>query len=394
MIRKIVKRILGERLIRKLYILFFEKNQICKNVNQSNFDKSCLLLYVIAPFLQKKKKNIYAKRHQAYIQVLELARIVGEFEYNVDVIQFDNFKAKINKNYDLVIDLNPGLNNLYINKLTINAKKIAYFTGSENIFAYNAELSRLKDLKTRRGFELRVILNIPPVSKQVEEFDGVFFIGNEYNLQTFKDYKLPKTILLPNTGYPLNITFNESIKQRNCFISFLSQGNIHRGLDLLLDIFGQPDFSYELYICGPVEGESDFCRVYYHELYNCKNIHLIGFLDITSKRFEELCSKCCYSLLPSCSEGQSGCVLTMMSAGIIPIVSKECGFDDSDVINLPDCSIETIETYIRKYAEKDFSWCMEQSKRETELVKTKYSIDSYRSAVYNGLNAILNKIEI
>lgn len=389
MIKKILKRIFGKIFLRKLHIFLYERNVVCRNVNNSNHAKSCLLLYVTSPFLNSD--NVDAKKHQAFVQVVELAKILDDFGFNVDVIQFDNYIAKIANNYDLVIDLNPGLNNVYKNKLSKNAKRIAYFTGSENIFAYKAELARLENLKKRRGVKLPIVLNVPPVSKEVEKFDGVLFIGNEYNLQSFKNYKLPKTFLFPNTGYPLNIPFYESNKKTNSFIYFSSQGNVHRGLDLLLDIFSSPNFPCELYVCGPVESEMDFCSLYHHELYECKTIHLIGFIDITSKAFDDLCSKCCYSLLPSCSEAHAGSVLTMMSAGIIPIVSKECGYEDSEVINLPDCSIDTIKSYVIEYSKKEIEWCKEQSDKGLELVKTKYSMDSYRNAVRNGLNQILRE---
>ncbi|WP_314621160.1 hypothetical protein, partial [uncultured Selenomonas sp.] len=101
---------------------------------------------------------------------------------------------------------------------------------------------------------------------------------------------------------------------------------VHKGLDLLLEIFGQKDFPFELYICSSFQSEKEFCEVYKSELFHTSNIHSVGFIDIMGEKFCEISEKCSFTILPSCSEGVAGSALTAMSAGIIPIVIRECGF--------------------------------------------------------------------
>ncbi len=51
----------------------------------------------------------------------------------------------------------------------------------------------------------------------------------------------------------------------------------------------------------------------------------------------------CFSIFPSCSEGQSGSVLTTMSLGLIPIVTKEVGIDVFDKGFLINDNIEILD---------------------------------------------------
>ena len=78
-----------------------------------------------------------------------------------------------------------------------------------------------------------------------------------------------------------------------------------------------------------------------------------------------------------------------MSAGIIPIVSKECGFDDDEVINLPDCKKETIIKAINEYCMKSKEWIIAQSEKAIEVVKNRYSERNFTESVENALKKTL-----
>lgn len=77
----------------------------------------------------------------------------------------------------------------------------------------------------------------------------------------------------------------EILKNRNInevkknFLWMGSLGLIHKGLDLLLEIFNElPD--YNLYICGSTKNEPEFEYLYFDELYRTKNIHTYGFVGV------------------------------------------------------------------------------------------------------------------
>src|SRR5262249_606408 len=138
---------------------------------------------------------------------------------------------------------------------------------------------------------------------------------------------------------------------RKRFIWFGNHGFVHKGLDLVLEAFAEmPD--YHLIVCGILKYEKEFVEAFYKELYQTPNIHTIGWVDTSSPEFVELGNSCVGTIYPACSEGGSGSVIHCMHAGIIPIISYECGVevhDDFGVL-LRSCSIEEIKESIRMVA--------------------------------------------
>ena len=101
------------------------------NVNQTNYAKNCLMMYITNPFTGKQNED----SHQNVRQAREIARLIGEFGYDVDVLQYDVRYARLNKKYDLVFDICAREKPIYSKALSDSAIKIIYFTGSESVFA-------------------------------------------------------------------------------------------------------------------------------------------------------------------------------------------------------------------------------------------------------------------
>ena len=359
---------------------------IKKNVNNeaSGIQNRCLLIYITRPFCA----NTDIERHQNIWQSRELARIIGEYGYIVDVVDYDNRFVKLHNTYDLVIGLIPRGIDVYSNKLNINAKKIAYLTSSNLRFTEESEEKRIQELFQRKGVLLKVRRKAGRIQKEIEKFDAALFLGNEYNLSSYSEFNMPPVYFIKNNGYAFNFKI-EHKKNPKKFIYFGSTGQVHKGLDLLLDIFSQDEFPCELYVCGYVKEERDFYNLYYKELNNKCNIHTLGFVDINSDMFIRLTNECAYSILPSCAEGQAGSVTAMMSAGVISIVSKECGFDSEDVVLLPDCKMETIRNYILIYSQKDQNWVEQESIKMLQKSKEKFSKECFVKSIREGLNSVL-----
>lgn len=362
-----------------------KKMPLLKNVLDSNYLRTALLVYVTEPFITGMNNT-----HQNSWQVIEIARVISKFGYNVDVCDYNYNKSDFNKKYDLLIDLHPRDNAVYNKFLKPDCIKIAYLTGSNTSFSNVAEQKRINDVYRRRNIKLIPRRQAPLISKRIENYDAIFFIGNEYNLKTYSEFKMPPVYFIKNTGYDFN--FGNEKRKANNFMFLGSAGQVHKGLDLLLEIFAQKCRDCNLYVCSSFENESDFCEAYKHELYNTSNIHPIGFVDIKSDKFKEIAEKCAYMIMPSCSEGIAGSVLTAMSAGMIPIVSRECGFEDDEVIYLKDCSKECIEKSIKYYAVKDNEWIKNESDKAIKIVKERYSEECFIESICKGLkNVLLDK---
>lgn len=373
--------------LRKRY-LRFRGRTIAYNVNKTQYERRCLIQYLVSPFLgnDEARKN----SHQNQWQVVVLAEELGKFGYNVDVRDVDE-SSGLKTNYDLVLDIHPGLNDTYKAHMNEGCCRIAYLTGMNPRVANKNEQIRMSALRNRRGVLLPPERACELVSQEIETFDAFLFIGNAYNLKSFDEFCLPPVYFIKNTGYTFPFPIKFRNKDTRKFLFFASSGQVHKGLDLLLEIFGQKDFPFELYICSSFQSEKEFCEVYKSELFHTSNIHSVGFIDIMGEQFCEISEKCSFTILPSCSEGVAGSVLTAMSAGIIPIVSRECGFEDDEVIQLRDCDMETIEEAIRYYGEKDSEWIEQESIRVRQIVKDRYSRESFVQSVRAALQDVLGK---
>lgn len=373
------------RIKNRIMCKLFGFNEIYENVNRAKFTKNCLILYITAPFKERRLSN----EHQNFWQTKELTKIVGEFGYNVDVIDYNAAKIKFNKKYDLIIDLHPRSSNIYSDFLAERCVRIAYITGSNPDFSNGAEQARIEALLRRRGTCVQDRRKAQLLEKDVlESFAAMFFIGNPYNLNSFSGYNLPQVFFIKNTGYDFLHSEEFSNKSPTNFLFLASTGQVHKGLDLLLEIFARKKH-LNLFVLSLYEKEEDFCKIYEKELFNSTNIHPMGFLDIKSKEFRSVIQKCSYVLLPSCSEGISGSVLTAMSGGLIPLVSRECGFEDDEVNHFEDCSLESLSSAIESFSRKSLEWIAAESKRTVEIVRTRYNENNYKESIRAALRQTL-----
>ena len=363
------------------------KDTAC-NVNGTSYDKTCLFIYIVTPF---QKENL-SDTHQNIWQAKEWARIIGTYGYNVDVINYINPYVRLKQKYDMIIGLIPRDIDLYKKYIKKDGILISYLTSSNISFSNEQEYERLADVYQRRGVRLRAQRQSGNIQKDIENFDAAFMIGNAYNLQSYyREFNMPPSFLIKNTGYEFCIKNRmEHVDTRN-FLYFASAGQVYKGLDLLLEIFAEPSFPCELYVCSSYESEKDFCKEYDTELFHTQNIHAEGFVNIHSERFKEIVEKCAYVIVPSCAEGQMGSALTVMSAGLIPILSRESGYDDDEVIILPDCKMDTIRKVVLEYSQKDKQWIKERSEYEIQIVKERYSRECFIQSVQNAFEAVLGE---
>lgn len=393
-IKEYIKKVLSLCGVDHYAIMRWKGKDIAYNVNHTHYGKRTLMLYIVNPFFDKK----LSESHQNHWQAIEMARIIGKQGFDVDVIDYKDSKIKLKYMYDMVVGLIPRGIDVYSKNLKRDAIRISYLTSMNFEFGYNAEKQRIEGVRNRRGTELQMrrfagfekYLPGKYIDKEIEQFDAVWYIGNAYNFHSYDKFNMPTSYFIKNNGYSFSDVENSYLRNSKNFLFFASSGQVHKGLDLLLEIFSENDMrDYRLYVCSNYEKEEDFCKEYYRELFATNNIIPCGFVDIESVKFKSIIKKCAYTILPSCSEGCAGSVLTAMSGGVIPIVSKECGFENDEVINLPDCNKETICQYIRIYSQKDKRWIEENAKKSMEVVKTRYSKADFSTSVRNAITDVL-----
>ena len=123
--------------------------RVVYNVNETDYEKNCLLQYIVQPFLDN---NVHTQNsHQNQWQVVALAETIGKFGYNVDVRDWDDRISRLKRYYDLVIDIYPGYNNTYRGQMKSGCYRIAYLTGMNPSVANQNEQMRLDALLKRKG---------------------------------------------------------------------------------------------------------------------------------------------------------------------------------------------------------------------------------------------------
>jgi glycosyltransferase involved in cell wall biosynthesis len=320
-------------------------------------------------------------------QVPEMAKIIGDFGYNVDVLEYDAQELHLPNKYQLLLDIFPQNHQVYESSLTDNCLKILYSTGSSPEWQNSRHTERVQALNARRGAALPLKNFARPFGEELNLFDAMFLFGNRFTLDTYGDLPIKDIYFITNSAYDLP-AIDPAHKSPNTFLYLATYPQTLKGLDLLLEVFAKcPDLN--LVVCSQFQYEKDFCALYEQELYHTTNILPIGVVDVTSDLFQKIRQVASYLVLPSCSEAMSGSVLTALSAGLIPIASRICGFTKDEIFLLPDCSIDGIADTLRSFAQKPRTWILEQSVRMRELYEAKYTPAHFSASFRNALQGVL-----
>ena len=340
-------------------------------------------MYTTDPFVTPSDSLV----HQNRWQVQEIARLLGSFGFNVDVIDYNNdsYSRPI---YDLIIELHPGLTQTADRCAAPAATRIAYMTGSDHEFSNQAESDRLDRLYQRKGVRLKARRPVAPFPPGLlESYDGLCVIGNDKTVDTYGRHDLRSAYTVPNTWYPFLQPLARSPKLKTHFLFLASCGQVYKGLDLLLEVFARNP-CLTLWVCSSFRRELDFCAAYWRELFFTKNIKPMGFTNIQSRSFANIVTRCAYAILPSCAEGISGSLLTAMSAGVIPVATAQCGLAPTEYIPLSDVSPGSIERTVRELSEKSNDWVSKFSARVGNAVEN-YSAAAYTESLQAAFSSIL-----
>jgi glycosyltransferase involved in cell wall biosynthesis len=179
------------------------------------------------------------------------------------------------------------------------------------------------------------------------------------------------------TGLPVNIKKNKFNISKN-LLWFGSRGVIHKGLDLLIDTFKElPDWT--LHVCGVDE------KVVNDLMDTPGNIKFHGKISYLDYKFTELINLCNYSILLSCSEAVPTSVLTCMRAGLIPIVSENCGTEFPCAITCEEISIEYIKNIVSKTLELTENQIEEKSKNICSMADNMYSLPAFAISIKKAI---------
>jgi len=363
-----------------------------KNYFKTNFRENVLISYITYPF--KIGINL---AHTNYAEALEIAKVFNELGYNIDIVDY-RYEGKLDYDkYSVIFGFGEPLEKSFCNR-NYKTLTVFYGTGMHVTHQNYATLKRIEEVYKKKGEWLLESARIVEKawSVQTSLADNIITLGNSEVVNSYQKYFSRKIYNIPISYYKLfdqeeilrNKNFEDAKKH---FLWFGSSGLIHKGLDLLLEVFKEmPDL--HLHICGPIDKEPKFKNCYRKELYNTNNIHTYGYQNIQSKSFKDIISKCAFVIFPSCSEGEPSSVINVMIYGLIPIVTNTAGIRIKDFgIEIKELTNTSVRESIIKAINLSEDEIKERSLKCANDTINNHSIEKFSYELKKALIDILGK---
>lgn len=361
-----------------------EKRSNKSRLFSSRDQKHALVSYLVSPLVSDIKKTIQTNRSNA----INIVRALNELGFIVDIVSWDDKKFIPKRIYDLFIG-HGGINFERISKkLNSDCIQIYYSTGLYWKLHNKKEIERVNQLNKRRNVNLkpdRYIYNSEEYA--LNTADGIIALGNKFTRKIYSKFPIVLTINNAAPGNPkYDISKKIFKKAYNNFLFFSGSGNIHKGLDLVLEAFLKTN-DKNLYVCTKLDDA--FSKVYENELFKTKNIYYIGFVEMFSEKFYEIMNLCNYFIHPSCGEGSMRSAVLCMHHGLIPIVSKETTIDvDGFGYIIENCTIKNIIKIVNKVVNLDVS--KKLSENIIKFAREKFSEKEYLKNMKKHIKYIYN----
>ena len=295
--------------LKKLYKKVSPYKFAIKNSCEIEFDfaadKKALLSYIQAPFAFKDQQHCKAT-HANYAAAWEIVYILRDLGFNVDVVEASNKQFIPNKDYDLVIgtlDCIDRFKPFLPSSCVCIFYALGVYVDARN--GPNGELGRIADLEKRTGMYYtpkRLFGNPESIRRSIEIADHVIITGGLSTYETFPErIRVSKSTMCTMPIYPETIPpeIAVPIEERMEFLWFFGYGQVHKGLDLVIEAFLEMPH-LRLNIVGNME--PDFEKIYGNTIKTAKNIQCYGYLSTQSEQFNKVISKCFAFVAPTENE--------------------------------------------------------------------------------------------
>lgn len=348
-----------------------------------------LLSYLTAPFSDPSSLLSFTG-HSNHWESFQIGQTFLDLGYEVDVINWDDNELPRGRDYSVCIDIHHNLER-FSSELDSACIKILHITGAHWLYQNAAEYRRCLELQARRGVTVSPRRQAPP-SFGIEYADFATMLGNDFTEGTFA-YAGKRIFRIPiSTAATFPSPSGKDFDRcRNRFLWLGGSGAVHKGLDRVLEaVASTPEV--ELTICGRINEETDFANAYARELHRAPNIRTLGWTDVAGSLFASVIQSTVGLVFPSCSESQSGSVITALHAGLIPIVSRQAGVSVEDFgFDLGTCTVGEIKQsllHVRALPKQELAqralkaWEYARANHTKEAFATKY-----REAIIQILSA-------
>lgn len=348
------------------------------------------LFYIAHPLLPPKAlRNRSRFSNDGIAQ--NIPRVLNELGYVVDIIHFQNNKWKPRMKYDFVISHGGTVPSTLYPILPKHTKKLYFATGRYWEKANIAAAQRMFNFTMKTGFMLSPERNVADNEEYaIKNSDGIICLGNKNLEDEYREFN-GNVKSINNGVFPLANSQRPKVEKSKDIIFLAGRGNIHKGLDLLIDVFSsQTEFT--LHVCQHIDEE--FSRIMAPAIKNCKNIIIHNFVKMRSPKFMSIAETCSYAILPTCSEGQPGSILECMLYGLVPIIPKEANIDfDSFAINIQSLDSHGVKMCLDEISNLSDEDYANRSARAIECCKEDYSEQAFKNNFRDAIQSVLRNIK-
>lgn len=379
-----------KRSLKKLFIKnYAEKAHVIINLYHTNYDKHVLISYIITPF---KSTNTFT--HQNYITSHIVAETFRDLGYNVDIVDYQDKNAIIDyEKYAVIFGMGDNFERSFFCQ-NRSIPRIHLITGAHDDFHNAMSLKSIEDFYQLSGLWLTTEANVSTSCNYYALYNADFAIILAHG-HVFEEYKrrfVNKLYTLNNNILGVFRDFKPKIAETrtNNFL-FLSGGKqITKGFHLVMEVAKQrKDLNF--YVVVPYINEV-LVDYYQDLLLRQSNVFLFKSLKMDSNQMREIIEACTYSIAPSYVDGLPGGTIEPMSAGLIPIVSKNCGFpSERFIFEMEDLTISSLNHAINQVLQLDDITYTELSDLVREYTVENFSAGSVQMELKRILQAELTR---
>jgi len=376
--------------VAKLKRIAYKTEDPVYNVFHQQYTRNALLSYITSPF-----KLGISYRHNNTLSVQEIAKILGSLGYNVDVIDYKDQRSYSYEKYDLII----GFGEPFAASYPKNGHAIRVFYGTTMTPAKHNQFAimQLQAFHKRHHVWWTESARIEEkmFSLQVQAVNAIVMYGNKLVQDSYQEIFSGPIYRLHDINFVFRPTETVTAVKKNWdlarkkFCMFPAAGMIHKGVDIVLDLFSK-HLEWELYLGAPITREPRFMAIYQNIL-SLPNIHFQGFVDMSTPAYWNILDECGFFLSPSAAEGCPTSVVNACTNGkVIPIATSRSGLEPSSY-NIPireiteeslEQAIKTAQTFSNKELET-------KSLDAHHYYYTAHSKEAYQKELIGALTKIL-----
>lgn len=361
---------------------------IIRNISYNPFttQKKVLISYLTRGFVINPEDN---SGRTIIPELFKIVKVFTELGFTVDLVNCNDIKS-IKLICDTRYDVLFGFGEVFfrMSKFQPNALTILYMTEQHPEISYIEEQKRLDYFYERHNKKVPIVRSgqFYKIEHLKKKYNSIITLSELDPLKQMYSNPYP---IFPTGIINSKFTFldkDHSLSRTN-FLWLGSSAVVHKGLDLLIEVFSKRD-DVSLHICGLNTKARSLLNIP-----KKTNINDYGYIDVQSDTFLNLVNNCTYSILPSCAEGCATSITTCMLHGLIPVVNKDAGFNrlSDNALFLEDFKIEYLDNIISELSKYDVEYLSNLRERIFHFARSSFVLSTFEENFRSIISDIIKK---